>query len=962
MKRLQLSDASTPVRRGEWKSQGERPEAIHGSAPGAPRGRRGLSVPWGGLLSTCSGLVVSVLLSADSFAFERHAPPDPLWPSPFGEVLIYESGNRDPNGQLRSAPSIPGATFSAGRGLLTRIEVELHDRVSAEPVVFRIWTWRESRAATLRSPPLFEDRIAMGLSGSWKKHSVFPRISSEEDRLLYFELFAENRPPFRARAVHRISAPDTELLSSRDQAARIWFRAYRHSPVSDAVLPDAFPKGHSFSWLPRVCHARVGTDDHLERIREYADATTPGLLKGCGRSAHVQSFLEAFLYSVSCESAKCDENRASRAVELLKLSDRSSRCDFGDEPRARSCTAHCTQDAGGTAFRWLEDPSSAYQLLRTSPTLSVSDHFTIRSLLLRRAREYWPLRWRGSFNRSALAAAGYARLATLFPDAPDAPSWRRYASDVFSDIWRSMETEEDSASYSVNAWLPGVLQLAQALGRSESLWKDVRFRTLIDRFADQILPLGFIPGFGDGSGFGVDSPSLLWVLEEAAARLQEPRYRWLADRIYRYNGDHACDNRKGRDSWERDLRNLARAWRSADKSISIDVPSSLPSVVTYRHAAMPRNPNLMGQPPTYADFDEKLVPERLILRSGPSENDMAAVFNLLAGYRHGHESIGGLSVLTQQGSVLMTETAIPYFRHQSSIFHESTAIVQRFWGGSPKSPGRSVSLDRFDEGSRVTVAWFSWMDSSGWGVRQSRRIYFLKNRALWIRDEFSLPPRMQAAVGVVWHAGALAEKRGSTWFNVSSPHLFNNIWRYRNREYYAHLYLMPPATGKVLAEYRREYGAAKECDSTLVAVSPIRAECRFSPPYVIHQHKTIGDASNRNPVFDTVIVPSQLPSNPNPDADHLEIRLAHPSVEVTALALTIEGESWLLLENSSHETVDFNGVTTDGDYIIIERRPPHAPYIATNGAHLIEIDGASKQLSPATFCETLKGDVCAPTD
>jgi hypothetical protein len=917
------------------------------------------------LLPSLVAVLAFAVLPTRSTALEKTPPPAPLWPSPFEEQLSFESGVRDPAGQISSGGAIPGVAFAPGAGVLTRIEFELHDRGSEKPATFRLWEWQDDRKVTIQGRPLFEDEIPMGVGGSWRLHSVFPRVLAREGQHLYFELVADERGEFRARTARSRSARIDRSGSPRNRGGGtdevLWFRSYRQSAAGNPKGASAQRAPIPFEWRNPIdlkVRRAPGREEYLARVQRYADAVTPEVLRGCGRGAHIQSFLEAFLYHFSCSTSQCDETRAARAIALLRLSDQWSRCAFDDGRTSLACVGTCGVGTRPADFRWIEDPVSAYELIRGSPSISVDDHATVRSLLVRHAQDYWPWRWRGSFNRSTLAAAGYARMAALFPEVPDAAAWRAYAVAVLSDFWKSMDTEEDSASYGVNAWLPGVLQLSKALDRSESLWREERFRTLIRRFADQVIPLGFMPGFGDGSGFGVDSPSLVWILEEAASRLREPRYRWLASRVYEYNQRHAIEGGRSADSWARDLRGLARAWEAADEDIPADRPSTLPSVVTYRHRAVPRAVGSLGRPPMHADITEELVPERLVLRSGADPGDMVAVFNLLSGYRHGHDSLGGLSALVHRGSVLMTETAFPYFRHEASQQDENVSMIQRYWGGKAKEPGRSVKLDRFDEGGSVTVAWLSWRDSSGWGVDQSRRIYFLKNRAIWVRDQFSIPAGLTAAVGSIWHAGAVAEKRGVRWFNLSQPFLLNNVWRYRNREHYAHLFLAPPQGGSVSVTHRQGYDPGDSCDSKALVSAPIPARCRFSPANVVHQHVVASGGASQLVEFDTVIVPRSFPSDPGSDDDDLWIRVSRPLDGLAILELDMEEESWLLLENATGTPVDLPIASTDGDYVVAATGKGQDPYFATSGAGFVQLRGDRRSVSTRGFCETSPRDSC----
>jgi hypothetical protein len=475
--------------------------------------------------------------------------------------------------------------------------------------------------------------------------------------------------------------------------------------------------------------------------------------------------------------------------------------------------------------------------------------------------------------------------------------------------------------------------------------------------ADQVVPLGFMPGFGDGAGFGYDSPNLVWLLEAAAARLRVPEYRWLARRIRVFNDTRAVDERPAVDSWQRELRGLARAVLAVDPDLEPRPPDAARSILTSRHVAEPRSAPTSTGPPVYASLRKERVPERLVLRSGPGPDDMVAVFSLLAGYRHGHDAIGSLGLLAQDGSVLASETGFPYSRHQASAQDESAPLVERYWGGRPAPPGRSVEVDRLDEGDHVSVAWLSWSDSTGWGVRQSRRIYLIKNRALWIRDRFDVPSGMTAAIGTAWHAAAVREAGAPGRFEISQPYLFRNVWRYRNPEHYALVALVPPEGGVAVAEYRSAYAPDPSCDPAMLAASPIPAACRFSPPWVLHQHRVAGPGDPGPLVFDTVIVPHPAATASSPEEA--------PVVDVdrfesggTRIDLRIAGERWVLFERAPGTLPESAPIETDGDYFIAEIAHPKRAYVAASGASSVWIDSFRWAFTTRAFCETTGSAPC----
>ena len=99
----------------------------------------------------------------------------------------------NPNDSLRvvSGSSFPGA----------RLEFELHDRGSADDVTFQLWRWHGDAKQSRVGAPIFLDRLAMGSTGAWTRHFVYPRSDLEPGAKLYFELASEPGSEFSARAI-----------------------------------------------------------------------------------------------------------------------------------------------------------------------------------------------------------------------------------------------------------------------------------------------------------------------------------------------------------------------------------------------------------------------------------------------------------------------------------------------------------------------------------------------------------------------------------------------------------------------------------------------------------------------------------------------------------------------------------------------------------------------------------------
>jgi hypothetical protein len=943
-----ISDRSS--RRVEWSSAKDT-QSTRGGLPAHPRRNNRPQIRF---VAIVIGILLTAGLSVRAEGGSAHAgSPESLWKGSERDTAICEPYLKTRKYEVAKGTHSIGIPFIAPERTLHRIEVELHDRDTSDFADFRLWQWSKDLDTTRSQEPLYINRVALRSDGAWATYSVYPRIQATPGRHYYLEMRAVDPDGFAVRTGEQgESSGDSrctfaqndrsDAAAERAQAASTpWFRIYseERSPLA-ATPPSSQDSGHIQSSTqvrsdpslagPRAKQRKTDPDiakwiapverdapvssrrEILTRIEQYAIRHGSNTLRSCGVRAHRFAFLHAFLYRASCESRSCNESHAKDAIELLQHASALALCKTGGpDGIAESCRARCGPDRSPVDFAWLSDPVWAYLWVRDAPSVETVDPDPIKAMFIQQAASYWPDRWRGSFNKATVAAAGYAALSKLYPESPRAKEWTNYAESVYQDVTAAMDTEEDSAHYLAESWFPGLLLLAEGLDRDNVLWAEPGFRDLVERVASYVAPVGVIPAFGDGSGFAYDSPGLVWLFEEAGHRLQSGRYRWIASRILSFNRERAMHDPPEEDSWDRFLRRLARAWLAADESVVPTAPATLGSTVTYRRSIDVRPRIAWGSPQRFSSFGDMLVPDKIIFRSGPRPTDMFALFNLLGGYRHGHPSIGSLSLLVDEASILLTETAYPSSLHEPLVENENTSMVRQFWGGLAREPGRHVNLERFDEREDVTVAWFSWYDSEGWGIKQRRHIYFLKNSGIWVRDRFEIPNRIEAAVATVWFAAALSDLRGKDWVNVSQPAPYRNVWRYRNPERYALMLLQSTEPGALEIVDRQDLRAAPKCPPPNIAGSPILAECRASPSIrVARTHRTDAGTPSQ-PLFDTVIVPSATPVSPAVGDDPVSVSLQVASGGVTLLELTIGAERWLVADNPDGLQFEFDGKSSN---------------------------------------------------
>jgi len=850
-----------------------------------------------------------------------------------------------------------GQTLVLRHSPLERLDLQVSHEHDHRPGVLHLWKWQGSWETTVSSTPLFSDVVDFTGGAAWQTRSFFPHLAVEVGATYFLEVTGPGRGIFSllgdrgpadrypdGRA--RVNGGFPQGGESWDLWLRTWSLPQSPEPTPPfPSLPGALP------WhAPLRARDVVPKRDYYQRYEAFADLVRASALGGCGERSHGDALPEAFLYRASCEGGDCAETRARNAIALLLRAHAWRFCApiafLPSSPCPRSCDPQ--QQIGSPG---LEQAALAFSWVRGSPSLRPADRARIREFLADAARRHYAQRELGTHNRALLGAAGLRIVAGLFPDEPDAPLWRGHAEAVWAGFWAQRDTEEDSASYAGAVWWPAVLSYAEAAGLDASIWSDPGFRALVERFFHTTAPAGVPPDHGDSSGSLDSAAGLVWLFEKAAARTRDPRYRWLAQRIYEYNRTHARHDPPQHDSLVQFLPQLGRAWLDADESLAPAAPPAeqAGSTLTTRARAHFRPKESWGEAPWRVyDLGPERVPDKLVLRSGFGAEDFFAVFNLLAGYGHGQTELGALVLLMDRGSLLSGGTPLPYWFHSPGPQDESAPFLRRYRGGRPGEPGTHVEVTRFADARRATVAWLEWNDPSGWNVRQERRLYFVKNRFLLVRDRFTFPDPIEAAAGPVWHAADLRPAHGANWYDVFQREPVANVTRFRNPERSLLLYFVPREGFASAAFEEASYLPAAGCPRP--GSSPtLEARCRSSPPYVLTQRWTGEARAGETRWFDTLLLPHGPEQTPEGAAEGVRVLLADP--QRVALEVRIGAERWTLLDNPGGAPLEAPGLATDATYLILGTAPGEAGYLLGHEVSRVELGETSERWPERTSAE-----------
>jgi hypothetical protein len=298
--------------------------------------------------------------------------------------------------------------------------------------------------------------------------------------------------------------------------------------------------------------------------------------------------------------------------------------------------------------------------------------------------------------------------------------------------------------------------------------------------------------------------------------------------------------------------------------------------------------------------------------------------------------------------VILADGPFPYSHHLRLAEDEAIPLLRRYWGGSYGAPGEHATITRFADSRNATVAWLEWDDPRGWQVRQERRLYFVKNRFLLVRDRFSFPERMGVAVGPVWHVGDLHPRHGVDWYDVYYREPLSNVWKYRNPERYALLYFVPRPGQRSGAFEEASYLPSEGCPRNTRS-DTVDARCRSGPPFVVYQRWTGETSPGESRWFDTLLIPHGPELSPADAAARVRVLLA--DAERVALEVKVGDETWTILDQPREGVVDVPGLAADARYAILRSAPDRPPYLLAHAATRIEVGDLSYRWPVRTSVE-----------
>jgi hypothetical protein len=421
---------------------------------------------------------------------------------------------------------------------------------------------------------------------------------------------------------------------------------------------------------------------------------------------------------------------------------------------------------------------TAYHWIRDSKMLTPADHALVKTWVLMLVNNYAYYEC-GAMNRG-IGASGCVMVANhWYPDTADQPltsnkvlPWvkdkdftrRQYVDFTWNHWWRFRDFYEDSAGYESHS-LEMILETWAMTGQLDLL-KDPAIVKLADRFLAQVAPNGAMPGYGDGTNYNTGPGRWVWFFEAMTAATKDGRYKWVAHRFFEFLRRHEKDFEQWGNPIYWELDNLMQAYVLADESIQ-PVEPTIGCVVTHRKDLKWLDARTTGR---WADLVDRDMPSKLCLRTGWRPGDTSVLVELCKPMSHGHANTGSIESLISRGSVLLSA---PAYQARTENYHNSfIAWPDRrpagfVWNRDILHGGKTaVTVPTFHAGDGVAYARIHVTDYLESPATLDRRVFFLGDDGLWVRDTIQAPKSFQGTIGPAYQFTGVYPKKGEHWANA----------------------------------------------------------------------------------------------------------------------------------------------------------------------------------------------------
>jgi hypothetical protein len=400
-----------------------------------------------------------------------------------------------------------------------------------------------------------------------------------------------------------------------------------------------------------------------------------------------------------------------------------------------------------------------------------------------------PVEWRGGCHRAMPEAYVKGLAARWYPDIPEAGHWANYSRLVLDDYLRAGDVGQNDTGYMMFAYIL-LACCGEEWTQDDSLYTSPAARRLWERMLVEVTPDGFINPYGPNGGFNATADYRVGVLERAAAKTGDGRYRFAAHRLFNYLRTQALQAGRSPDRFEDGSAwHIALAWLFADESIAPLQPDAGSLWTTRTEAA--RIPvedkklieKRMGNADPRPGYGQvccgwfltgKQWPDKLVLRSGWNPGDLFCLVELHpTSFPANPGGIMGLDrwgtpftqIVTSKGASVENRALVEDLSGTvPQRLHPDTVRINETWNGRPPDIRSEVVF--FRDTPQATLARIRVANVDGLPVSYEREFVFAKNRFLATRETVTFEEGFSARVAPVWNTANVGPQIGDHWANT----------------------------------------------------------------------------------------------------------------------------------------------------------------------------------------------------
>jgi len=380
---------------------------------------------------------------------------------------------------------------------------------------------------------------------------------------------------------------------------------------------------------------------------------------------------------------------------------------------------------------------------------------------------------RGAMNRSILWAAALAIALQWEPDAPERTRWQPYIELVWNDWWPYRDQEENSSDYNTGCYETMMIWLDEC---HPDKVKDPQWLAGFERFIHQVSPCGGRPGYGDASPWNGSFAGWMPIFERLATLTHDGRYKWAAHKLLEYANLQMDDWFSYHMVYDGAAVGAAWSYLYADDSIPEESPSA-ESRILYRKAVLPVTPEEKerslqehGIGAWYFRLEDRLIPDKLVLKGGDDEFDLWGLVELCPSAGHAIGMAPHFCALVDHRAVLLTD--LGYF--EKGPEYHNLVLVQDLTGIAPAAGQEIIEVPVFKRFPAFVYAKVTVDNYKNWPLLNDRRIFFAKNELVVVKDIVHFHERFVCRLGQQWQTRMIGPKAGRNWVNVYLPFLLRS--------------------------------------------------------------------------------------------------------------------------------------------------------------------------------------------